>query len=292
MAASTQAFENLRDDQNLKFLLWENNKESLARDHQRGLGGGLEYQIAQDFCQKIIPLFIEEISCHELYNEIAKGMQEWTKIQPAITFTKLDDSILTVEHPQNLEYLNYDQSELGLIKAKDVYPISTSLSTHGAEIDFHTIDSWDDVIQDIAFFAYADLIWGNKEVVDLLGQKRQSANLLSADIFFNTDPKICYFKQGTLLSLLSIPSRCKQVLRFSFVVTHEVGHTLGLDHISENKTVMGRASDREPIYHITQVDEYHLKRLYPSTLQDIAIRNSYEDEFMEDDEPDYMFYKE
>lgn len=285
---STWSFEVLRDSEDLKFLLWENNNKSLVNDGERGLGGGLEYQVDPSFCQKIAPLFIEEISCSELLEEIKIGLEQWTEAQPAIKFKKISHPDIKVNpHPKNNLYIEYDHSELGLIKAKEVYPIHEELKVHGAEIDFMTIDAWDNIHKDIAFFAYTDLIWSDKKVKNLLGMDVNSAKLLSSDIFFNTDPKICYYRSSKSIFEVTRPEGCKQLLKFSFVVAHEVGHALALDHIEENETIMGRSSDFNPIYHITEADRYHLGRLYPNSSDDMKISNSLEDEYMRDNEPDY-----
>ncbi len=277
----------LTDNKDLYFLLWENNKTSLEKNGTRGLGGGLEYQISADFCSILKKLFIEKVDCSDIVNELEIGMKQWTEVVPALKFTKLPDSFKTVVNNANNTFPHKDTGELGLLKAKSASFLSEEYSSHGAEIDFMLTDQTTNELSEIAFFAYSNLLWTDKRVKNLLGHDVKSAKLVSSDIVFNIDPKICYIKSSTNQRSIDIPKRCKKVLKLSFVTAHEVGHSLALDHIKENYTIMGRSSDYDPIYEIMQADRYHIKRLYPLKEKDILINELLEDEHMTEYDPEY-----
>lgn len=181
--ATTAYTKDLTDDNSkLKFLRWDNNNKSFLESHQRGLGGGLEYQISNNFCEKITPLFVHQMTCKILEEEIKKGLQKWERVHPLIKFTKLPSYISVESHTQNLTFAQNSIFELGLIKS----PMHKSSFLnkeikHGAEIDFHITEVT--AKEQIPFFAYTDLIWSSDSPDGTLESVKQldSYQILSVD---------------------------------------------------------------------------------------------------------------
>jgi len=82
---------------------WSNVSGSLVESGQRGLGGGIEYSIAPDFCSNIILLFSGDNpkpTCAQLKAAIRRAFDRWAEGNPAIRFVEVTDKIAAqLNHP-------------------------------------------------------------------------------------------------------------------------------------------------------------------------------------------------
>lgn len=63
---------------------WSNTPGSLIEQRERGLGGGIEYAIADDFCNNLIPRFTDEPkpTCEQLKETIQRTFDKWAAGHP------------------------------------------------------------------------------------------------------------------------------------------------------------------------------------------------------------------
>jgi hypothetical protein len=79
-------------------IRWSNVPESLVEQGVRGLGGGIEYAIAEDFCVNIIPRFEDEPkpTCDQLKEVIQRAFDKWAAGHPILKFTDVTGKIQPV----------------------------------------------------------------------------------------------------------------------------------------------------------------------------------------------------
>jgi hypothetical protein len=77
---------------------WSNVPGSLVEQGVRGLGGGIEYAIAEDFCVNIIPRFEDEPkpTCDQLKEVIQRAFDKWAAGHPILKFTDVTGKIQPV----------------------------------------------------------------------------------------------------------------------------------------------------------------------------------------------------
>lgn len=74
---------------------------SARAQNDTGLGGGISYMVASDFCAKILPRFIEDdewhtsvidfVSCADVNDAIARAMATWASNHPYVDFYNVTD---------------------------------------------------------------------------------------------------------------------------------------------------------------------------------------------------------
>lgn len=178
---------------------WDANKESFLWRGERGLGGGLEFSVAADFCERLN--FPEKPTCQRVRDVILQAGQKIAGDHPFLRFT--DVSYLVA--PSKFSYETPEQL--------------------GAEIDFLAVDR--DVIDthgpDNAAYAsyYVDFA---KEPLSTNGVTLvASARLTSSDIIFATDR--CFY--------IDDPEPEEGCIHFGSLVMHEMMHIIALDHVQE-----------------------------------------------------------
>lgn len=80
---------------------WSNVPGSLVEDSVRGLGGGIEYAVADDFCDQIIPLIVDDPkpSCKWIKETIKRAFDKWSAGHPILKFTDVTGKIKAERPP-------------------------------------------------------------------------------------------------------------------------------------------------------------------------------------------------
>lgn len=180
---------------------WSNVPGSVL-SNVRGLGEGLEYAIASDFCSQIIPLFQDPQppTCAQIEAEIQKALDHWGDNHPVLQFTPVTS--LAAQIPPD--------------RAREPW------RGFGAEIDLF-VRSPEDYPLVANFGAYTSFWFTNETPIGMQGQPVSGKTITSADIVFNN--RSCYF-----FDTQTPISGCNH---FESLLIHEVGHALALDHPNE-----------------------------------------------------------
>lgn len=181
---------------------WSNVPGSVLAN-VRGLGEGLEYAIASDFCSQIIPLFQDRQppTCTQIEGEIQKALDHWGENHTVLKFTPVTASLAAQIPPDG---------------AREPW------RGFGAEIDLF-VRSPEDYPLVANFGAYTSFWFTNDNPVGLQGQLVPGKTITSADIVFNN--RSCYF-----LDAQASVAGCNH---FESLLIHEMGHALALDHPNE-----------------------------------------------------------
>lgn len=187
----------------LNAVRWTNVSKSLVNQNIRGLGGGIEYAIAPNFCSQLSPRFIDlpQPSCEEIQQSIKETFDLWAKGHTILKFVNVSSSIKTqFTLLGNTDLRQYFGAEIDLFAMKpDAYfPLSTTI-------------------------AYTSSITLNKKPIGTNSRSLDGGTIMSADIVFNLNE--CYY-----LNTGSARQNCNH---FPTVLLHEIGHALGLDHPDE-----------------------------------------------------------
>lgn len=177
---------------------WSNVPGSLVEQGVRGLGGGLEYAIAEDFCTNIIPRFLDEPkpTCEQLKEVTKRAFDKWAAGHPILKFTDVTGRITPRQPPAG-----HPRPWVGF----------------GAEIDLFAfpfrLGAWTNL-----WFLFADPVGTNGKVLS-------GNTLTSADIIFNTAGRTCFHLDPALTG--------RGCNHFESLLMHEIGHALALDHPNE-----------------------------------------------------------
>jgi hypothetical protein len=179
---------------------WNNVPGSLVGSGTRGLGGGLEYAIATDFCSKLIPQFIDtpKPKCSQIRSAIRNAFNQWSRKGSALRFTNVSGQIAPLLPP-----------------ADAVKP----WIGFGAEIDLFALSPLDypGVSGSGAYTAFYYL---GSSLVGTNGLVITGKTITSADIVFNVEA--CYHLKPRLQG--------RGCNHFESLMLHEIGHALALDH--------------------------------------------------------------
>jgi hypothetical protein len=179
---------------------WSNVPGSLVGSGTRGLGGGLEYSIATDFCAKLIPKFIDtpKPKCSQVRSAIRKAFNRWSLQGSALRFTNISGQIAPLLPPPD-----------------DAEP----WAGFGAEIDLFALSSRDHP-EVSRYGALTYFYYSSSNPVGTSGLVLTGKTITSADIIFSTNA--CYH--------LSPRWRGRGCNHFESLMLHEIGHALALDH--------------------------------------------------------------
>jgi len=184
---------------------WSNVPGSLALHGVRGLGGGIEYALAADFCAALIPRFIDtrRPSCAQLEEALRRAMERWAGAHPILRFTGVNGRIA---------------AQLPPAEAREPW------QGFGAEIDFFALDP--EVYPKVGGLG----AWTVPYVLFITplgtnGRMLPGSTITSVDIIFNA--RSCYYLDPGLAG-----GRCNH---FESLALHEVGHALDLHHPSQHR---------------------------------------------------------
>ncbi len=194
--------ENPADDL-LDAARWSNQPQSLVDQGVRGLGGGLEYAIAPDFCAALLPQFIDRPRplCSDLQQAIQQAFDRWAYGHRQLQFVNVSGTLQAELPPKDAPF---------------------PARGFGAEIDFFALTpkAYPRVAQ---YGAYTTFWFLNKNPIGTNHRRLSGRTLTSADIVFNANA--CY-----VLRASQAQRRCNH---FESLVIHEIGHALALDHPDE-----------------------------------------------------------
>lgn len=194
---------------------WSRVRGSLARDRVRGLGGGLEYSIAADFCTRLRPRFIDRPrpSCGRIRTAIADAFAAWSEGNDILNFVDVSGAVAPRLPPPGSKH---------------------PWRGYGAEIDiFAMTRAQYPRLKKVAAFTRFWYLHSKPRVGK--GRRAPGVTITSADMVFST--KTCYHMDPALGG-----RRCNH---FPSLVRHEIAHALALDHPNQNRR-RNFDSDRNP----------------------------------------------
>ncbi len=183
---------------------WSNLPGSLAGQGVRGLGGGLEYAVAPEFCPALIPQFVDEPkpSCVQVREAIRRAFDRWSSGHPVLRFVDISDRV-----PAQLPPPESREPWRGF----------------GAEIDLLALTP--DAFPPVRNLGGVTGTWSvGMNPVGTNGRTLPGSTIVSADIVLNA--RSCLHLDPSLAA-----RRCNH---FESLVLHEIGHALDLHHPSEN----------------------------------------------------------
>jgi hypothetical protein len=176
---------------------WSNVEGSLVEQGVRGLGGGIEYAIADDFCERLIPSFIDnpKPTCEQLKDVIKRAFDKWAAGHPVLRFTDVTGKI-KAERPEG------GQSGINL----------------GAEIDFIAVSQ-------IGYSGFVEFWTEDQRPIGTNGKVLPGKTITTADILISDDLWCRHLDPA-------LPGRHSggPCIFFEATILHEIGHALGLHH--------------------------------------------------------------
>jgi len=172
----------------------------------RGLGGGLEYAIAPDFFERILPVFVDQVrpTKAQLLEAIRRAFDRWAAGSP-LRFVDVSDRVFALR-------------DLGG-------------SGSGAEIDLLAVPKGDLAFRNTTLAANTSLTLKKEKPIGTNGRELPGRTITSADILFNTDA--LYYFDPNDPEVRRLQSTGWTLMHFESLLLHEIGHALGLDHPDE-----------------------------------------------------------
>jgi hypothetical protein len=184
---------------------WSNVPGSLVDNGVRGLGGGIEYAIADDFCEKMIPLFIDnpQPTCEQLKLIVQRAFDKWAAGHPILRFVDVTGKIKPQLPPAGRDPARGYGAEIDLFAIVDFASVCSPGFAGCAKV-YRLRDRWP---------------------MGTNGQELPGHTITNVDIFINAG--FCYYQDPALKDVRHQGWRCSY---FEELLMHEIGHTLGLNH--------------------------------------------------------------
>ena len=185
---------------------WTNRPGSFVEDDVRGLGGGLEYAIARDFFDRILPSFVDQArpTKAQLIEAIRRAFDRWAAGSP-LRFIDVSDQVFALQ-------------DLG-------FPGS------GAEIDLLAVPGGDRAFRRTTLAANTSVTFSNERPIGTTGREFSGKTITSADILFNVDAS--YYFDPNDPEVQRLQQRGATLMHFESLLLHEISHAIGLDHPDE-----------------------------------------------------------
>ncbi len=179
---------------------WTNLPGSLVEDGVRGMGGGLEYAVADDFCERLLPRFVDEPkpSCGQLREAIQGAFDRWAERHPVLRFVDVSGRIQPMLPPPG---------------------VREPWRGFGAEIDLLAL-SPREYPKVAGAGAWTSFWFVRVRPIGTNGYRLSGNTLTSVDIVVNATA--CFHLDPSLGG-----GRCNHL---ESLVLHETGHALALDH--------------------------------------------------------------
>lgn len=178
---------------------WSYIPGSFVDTFVRGLDGGIEYSIAEDFCRRLIRRFVDQPrpDCAQLRKAVKSAFDRWSEEHPHLRFVDVSHVVrTTIESPA------------------------------GAEVDLFA-RHWAEYPKVRSSAAVTSWWTDDENPIGTNGQVLPGKRLLGSDIVFNSGFDVCYY--------YAIPIPLEDCNHFESLVLHEIGHTLGLFHSYQSK---------------------------------------------------------
>lgn len=180
---------------------WSNVPGSYAEQRVRGLGGGIEYTVASDFCTRLIPRFIDDPTCQELLQTVQQAFDLWAEGHPTLRFVDMT----------------------GRVRPELPGPgVSDPWQGFGAEIDIFALSA-KEYPRVRGFGTWTQFWYLFDDPIGPGGRVYPGNTITSVDMVFN--PEVCYHMDPALAG--------RGCNHFQSLMLHETGHALGLDHPDE-----------------------------------------------------------
>ncbi|MBI1730543.1 matrixin family metalloprotease [Candidatus Acetothermia bacterium] len=185
---------------------WSDISGTYVTDNVRGLGGGLEYSIATDFYDKILPSIVDQTkpTKDEVYAAIRRDFDRWASGSP-LKFTDVTNQIFAI--------------------GDAAYPGS------GAEIDIFAVPHGDLAFRHNTLAGNTFVIFSSDKPMGTNGQQLPGRTISSADIYVNTDAM--YFMNPNDPAVQQLQSQGQPLNHLESLIFHEISHAIGLDHPDE-----------------------------------------------------------
>lgn len=178
---------------------------SLALHGVRGLGGGIEYALAPDFCAAILRRVVDvpRPGCIQLEEALRRAMDRWVSGHPVLRFANVTGRVAAQLPPPD---------------ARDPW------RGFGAEIDFFALEP-EAYPRVGGLGAWTTLYALFVAPTGTTGRPLRGATITSVDIVFNL--RSCYHLDPSLAG-----NGCNH---FESLALHEVGHALDLHHPGQHR---------------------------------------------------------